>query len=278
MKEKKRRRGFYEVVLKRPMDFFGALFLLVLLSPLLLIVVLLEIIFHGWPPIFKQKRVGRRARVFWLYKFRSMSNKRDANGELLPDKQRLTKFGKFIRKTSIDELPQLFNILKGNMSFIGPRPKDVKECVFFTDEQCGRFRVRPGVTGLAQVSGRNSIRFDEIAKLDNKYADRITLWGDIKIAFRTVGVIFRRKAIDAEVSQGDHLCIYYNDLLLSRGEVTQEEYDKRVAFSKTLKAKDIMPSIDQQRRTEAVAVLEEGLAEIEVSEAVEEGVDSEHVG
>lgn len=261
--EKKRKRTFYEVLLKRPIDFLGALILLLVLSPILLIVVFFEIIFHGWPPVFKQKRVGRKARVFWFYKFRSMSNKRDAAGDLLPDKQRITGFGKFIRKTSIDELPQLINILKGNMSFIGPRPKDVKECVFFNDEQCGRFRVKPGITGLAQVNGRNSIRFDEIAKLDNKYADRITFWGDVRIAFKTVGVIFRRKAIDAEVQQGDHLCIYYNDLLLSRGEITKEEYDKRVAFSKTLKAGAVMPSIDEQRNSEAVIVLEEGLAEIE---------------
>jgi len=272
METKKRRRTFYQVMVKRPLDFFGALFLLIVLSPILLILVFLEIIFHGWPPIFKQKRVGKGRKVFWFYKFRSMSNKRDKNGELLPDVQRVTKFGKFLRKTSIDELPQLINILKGSMSFIGPRPKDVKECVFFNDEQCDRFRVKPGITGLAQVSGRNSIRFDQVAKLDNKYASRITFWGDVKICFKTIGVIFCRKAIDAEVQNGDHLCFYYNDLLLSRGEITKEEYDKRVAFSKTLKARDIMPSLDEQRRSEVVVVLEEGLGAIQNKEEQEDQV------
>jgi lipopolysaccharide/colanic/teichoic acid biosynthesis glycosyltransferase len=254
MEEKKRRKTLYQIFFKRPIDFLGALVLLMLLSPVWIVVVILEVVFHGWPPVFKQKRVGKNRKVFWLFKFRSFSNKRDAEGNLLPDKDRITKFGKFIRKTSIDELPQLWNILVGNMSFIGPRPKDIKECVFFTERQCGRFRVRPGITGLAQVNGRNSIRFDKIAEFDNEYADRITFWGDVKIACRTIGVIFRRKAIDAEVVQGDHFCIYYNDLLLSRGEITKEEYDEGVAFSKTLKARDIMPSFCARKTTEGEEV------------------------
>ena len=243
--------------------------MLIVLSPLLLIVCILELLFHGWPVTFKQRRVGKKQKVFWFYKFRSMSNKRDKNGDLLPDKQRLTRFGKFIRKTSIDELPQLWNILWGSMSFIGPRPKDIKECVFFNDEQCGRFRVKPGLSGLAQVNGRNSITFEKIAEYDNKYADKITFWGDVAIVFKTFMTLFKRKDIDSQVQTTGHLCFYYNDLLLNRGDITREEYDKRVAFSKTLRVGTIMPSIDLQRQTEAAAMLEEGLAEIKTAEATE---------
>ena len=252
----------YRYFFKRIIDFFGALVLLVVLSPLLLIVCILEIIFHGWPVTFRQRRVGKGQKVFWFYKFRSMSNKRDANGDLLPDKQRLTKFGKFIRKTSIDELPQLWNILKGDMSFIGPRARDIKECVFYNDQQCGRFRIKPGISGLAQVNGRNSITFEKIAEYDNIYADKITFWGDVKIVFKTFWVVlFGKSGIESQTQTTNHVggC-YYNDLLLQRGDITREEYDKRVAFSKTLNVGAIMPSIDAQRKSEAAAMLAEGLA------------------
>ena len=253
--DKKRKRTFYEAVIKRPTDFTMALLAIVLLSPLLLIVALLVRIKHGKGVIFKQKRVGYKRKVFWFYKFRSMSNKRDANGDLLPDRERLTKFGKFIRTTSLDELPQLFNILKGDMSIIGPRPKDVKECVFFNDEQCKRFLARPGVSGLAQVNGRNSINFEKVVEFDIKYVEKITWWGDVKIFFKTFFVVFKRKGIDAQISPTEthHLCDYYNDILLRRGDVSQEKYDELVAFSKTLNVKDIMPSVDQQRADTGVA-------------------------
>jgi len=192
-----------------------------------------------------------------------MSNKRDKEGNLLPDKQRITKFGKFIRKTSIDELPQLFNILFGQMSFIGPRPKDIKECVFFTAEQCGRFRVRPGISGLAQVNGRNNITFDKVAEFDNQYADKITFWGDVKIVFRTFASVFSRKGIDSNVNANTgHFCFYYNDLLLQEGRITQDEYDHRVAFSKTLKAGMRMPSVCEQKRIEEQKAVEELVDEI----------------
>jgi lipopolysaccharide/colanic/teichoic acid biosynthesis glycosyltransferase len=246
--ETKRKRGFYEAVIKRPTDFLMALFAIIFLSPLLVVVALLVRIKHGKGVIFKQKRVGYKRKVFWFYKFRSMSNKRDANGDLLPDRERLTKFGKFIRKTSLDELPQLFNILKGDMSIIGPRPKDVKECVFFNEEQCKRFLARPGVSGLAQVNGRNSINFEKVVEFDIKYVEKITWWRDVKIFFKTFFVVFKRKGIDAEISPTEthHLCDYYNDILLRRGDVSQEKYDELVAFSKTLNVKDIMPPVDEQ--------------------------------
>ena len=244
----------YRKFFKRVLDIFCAVGLLFLLSPLLILVCVLVRIKHGSPIIFKQRRVGKDQKIFWFYKFRSMSNAKDENGELLPDTMRLTKFGKFIRKTSIDELPQLFNILKGNMSFIGPRPKDVKECVFFNEEQCGRFRVLPGISGLAQVSGRNSITFEKIAELDNKYADRVTFWGDVKIAFKTIAVIFKKESIDSNVQDTNHLCYYYNDLLLQRGDITRDEYDTLVGYSLQLKAGVVMrDGLEQIRRDTAVS-------------------------
>ena len=239
----------YRLLFKRLIDFFGALILLLLLSPLLLIVFILEIIFHGWPPIFSQKRVGKNGKIFRVYKFRSMTNKRDSNGELLPDKQRLTKFGKFIRRTSIDELPQLFNILLGNMSFIGPRARDVRECVFLTQQQCGRFRVNPGISGLAQVNGRNSITFDKVAEFDNKYADKVTFFGDIKIMFQTFFVLFKRKGINSETTDANNLGLYYGEMLLRNQMVTQEEHDMRIAYAKSLKIGDVMLSACEQEDT-----------------------------
>jgi len=259
----------YERFLKRPLDFFGALFLALFLTfviPIIPIVAVLVRIKHGKGIIFTQRRVGKDKRVFNFYKFRSMSNKRDENGDLLPDVQRTTKFGKFIRKTSLDELPQLWNIIKGDMSFIGPRPKDVKECVFFNDEQCKRFQVRPGITGLAQVSGRNSINFEQIAVFDAEYAKKVSLWKDIKIGFRTIGIVFKKESIDADNQIGGHFCTYYNDLLLERGDIIREEYDMRIEFSKKLAVGMIMPSIDEQRTSETmrvVAAMEEALDEIE---------------
>ena len=180
-----------------------------------------------------------------LYKFRSMSNKKDENGELLPDKQRLTKFGKFIRRTSIDELPQLINILKGNMSFIGPRPRPTEECVFLDEEQCRRFAVRPGISGLAQVSGRNSITLDVVTEFDNKYVRKISAWGDIKICFRTVWVVFRRKNIDGN-TQAQNATEYYGARLLRIGDVTQEEYDKRIELARNLNVGDTMLHFEER--------------------------------
>jgi len=252
----KRKRTIYELIFKRPLDFFCALLAIIMLSPIFLILAFLVRVKHGKGIIFKQKRVGKNRKIFWFYKFRSMSNKRDENGELLPDRERLTKFGKFIRKTSLDELPQLWNILKGDMSFIGPRPKDVKECVFFNDEQCQRFAVHPGVSGLAQINGRNSINFEKVVEFDIKYVKKVSFWGDVKIFFKTFFVVFKRRDIDAKISPTEthHFCDYYNDLLLRRGDITQQEYDERVQFSKTLEVGDRLQSRD---------VLLEGLEKVQ---------------
>jgi len=247
----------YRFFFKRIIDMTAALVLLVLLSPLLIFVSFLVAIKHGRPIVFKQRRVGRNQKIFWFYKFRSMSNAKDENGELLPDSVRLTKFGKFIRKTSIDELPQLWNILKGDMSFIGPRPKDVKECVFFNEEQCGRFRVRPGLSGLAQVNGRNAITFDKVAEFDNKYADKVTFWRDVKIAFKTFIVVFKRESIDSNVQNTGHLCFYYNDYLLQNGDISRDQYDALVACSKALRAGEIMrEGIERIEHETAAATLQ----------------------
>lgn len=262
MSERKRRRTIYEVLFKRPIDFFAALLLLILLSPIFLIVAFLVRIKHGKPVFFKQRRVGRNSRVFSVYKFRSMSDKRDKNGELLPDRERLTKFGKFIRKTSLDELPQFFNILKGDMSFIGPRPRTTEECVFLNEKQCKRFAVRPGISGLAQVSGRNSIALDKVTEYDNKYARNVSAWGDIKICFRTVFVVLRRKNVDGN-TEGQNATEYYGARLLRLGDVSQKEYDERINFAKTLKVGDTMLSIPRRNVSEAALVLQENFGQVE---------------
>jgi lipopolysaccharide/colanic/teichoic acid biosynthesis glycosyltransferase len=249
-KEHQRIVTLYELLFKRAIDITGALTAILILSPILILVAILVRIKHGRGIIFKQKRVGRGRKVFTVYKFRSMSNKCDQNGDLLPDKDRITNFGKFIRKTSLDELPQLFNVLKGDMSLIGPRPKDVKECVFFNNEQCGRYAVRPGVTGLQQVNGRNSLDFEGVVKYDLKYVHKITFLGDMIIFFKTFWVVLAQKDIDSNNQSANNFCFMYNDLLLQRGDITRGEYDRRIAFSKTLKVGQIMPTIDEQRAAE----------------------------
>lgn len=253
----KSKRTLYRMLFKRPIDFFAALILLIIISPIFLVVALLVRIKHGRPIFFKQRRVGKNRKIFSVYKFRSMSNRRDDNGELLPDRERLTKFGKFIRKTSLDELPQLINILKGEMSFIGPRPRPTEECVFLTEEQARRFAARPGISGLAQVSGRNAITLDVVTEFDNKYIRKISAWGDIKICFQTVFVVLKRKNIDGN-TQGQNATEYYGARLLRLGMVTIEEYDARIALAKSLKVGDTLPSFDGFLGTKAVSVLAEG--------------------
>src|SRR5690554_2980702 len=150
-------QGIYQRYLKRPMDFILSLIALIVLSPVLLVTALLVKIKLGSPVIFKQQRPGLNEKIFTMYKFRTMTDERDENGELLPDSVRLTRFGKFLRSTSLDELPELFNILKGDMSIVGPRPQLVRDMVFMTSEQRKRHDVLPGLTGWAQVNGRNNI-------------------------------------------------------------------------------------------------------------------------
>jgi len=172
-----------------------AFFALVLLSPLLLLLAVWIRLTMGSPVLFRQTRPGLHGRPFTMYKFRTMTDARDSQGNLLPDEQRLTKFGRFLRSTSLDELPELINVLKGEMSLVGPRPLLMKYLDRYTPEQLRRHEVRPGVTGWAQVNGRNAISWEEKFKLDVWYVDNWNLWLDIKILFLTLVKVFRREGI-----------------------------------------------------------------------------------
>lgn len=188
--------GFYRRYGKRLMDIVLSLCALVLLSPLMLVVALLVRIKLGSPVIFRQERPGLNEKIFTLYKFRTMTDERDENGRLLPDAQRLTKFGRWLRSTSLDELPELFNILKGDMSIVGPRPLLVEYLSLYDNQQRRRHEVRPGLTGLAQVSGRNSIEWEDKFRLDIDYVDSMCLATDLKIMLMTVRKVLARESIE----------------------------------------------------------------------------------
>jgi len=192
--------GFYKRFVKRPMDIVLALIALILLSPVMLIVAILVRTKLGSPVIFKQERPGLNEKVFTMYKFRTMTDERDANGELLPDSVRLTKFGRFLRSTSLDELPELWNILKGDMSIVGPRPLLVQYLPLYNDHQRRRHEVRPGLTGLAQVSGRNAISWEEKFDLDVQYVDNISFNNDCLILIRTLKKVIVREGINSKDS------------------------------------------------------------------------------
>lgn len=187
----------YKKHIKRLLDIFFSLFLIIVLSPIFILVGLLILIFLGYPIIFKQERPGKNEKIFTMYKFRTMNSKKDKNGNLLPDEKRLTKFGKILRKTSLDELPEIFNILKGDMSFIGPRPLLVEYLDYYTEKEKHRHDVRPGLTGLAQVSGRNNLTWDKRFKKDLEYIKNITFIGDIKILFLTIKKVLFKEDIQA---------------------------------------------------------------------------------
>ena len=193
-------QGIYQRYLKRPMDFILSLIALIILSPVFLVVALLVRINLGSPVIFKQQRPGLNEKIFTMYKFRTMTDERDENGELLPDGVRLTKFGKFLRSTSLDELPELFNILKGDMSIVGPRPLLVQYLPLYNEHQRRRHEVRPGLTGLAQVNGRNAISWEEKFDLDVEYVDNITFINDWKIIFSTLKKVVLREGINSETA------------------------------------------------------------------------------
>lgn len=188
----------YAKYIKRILDFILSLIALIVLSPVLLVVAILVRIKLGSPIIFKQQRPGKDEKIFTLYKFRTMTDKKDENGNLLPDSERLTKFGKVLRSTSLDELPELVNILKGDMSIVGPRPLLVEYLPLYSEEQKHRHDVRPGLTGLAQVSGRNSLSWEEKFNDDLQYIKHITFFEDVKIIFMTVAKVFKREGIAQE--------------------------------------------------------------------------------
>ena len=191
----------YRNFFKRFFDIVLSLTALIVLSPVLLIVAILVRVKLGSPVIFRQERPGKNERIFQLYKFRSMTDERGENGELLPDEMRLTKFGRLLRSTSLDELPELWNILKGDMSIVGPRPLLVRYLPRYNEQQRRRHEVRPGLTGLAQVNGRNLLSWDEKFRLDVEYVDHITFRGDVKVMLDTVVKVFiKREGISSETS------------------------------------------------------------------------------
>ena len=188
----------YKNFFKRLIDFTLSLLAVVFLSPLLLLLMIVGFIAMSGNPFFTQQRPGKNEKIFKLIKFRTMNNKKDKEGNLLPDEVRLTKYGKFLRSTSLDELPELFNILKGDMSIVGPRPLLVKYLPYYTIEEKHRHDALPGLTGLAQVSGRNALGWEDKFTLDLKYVSNITFGGDIKIRLQTVGKVFKREGISSE--------------------------------------------------------------------------------
>ena len=188
----------YAKYFKRILDFVLSLIALIVLSPIMFVTYILVRVKLGKPAIFKQKRPGKDAKIFELYKFRTMTDEKDENGKLLPDEKRLTKFGKFLRSTSLDELPELVNILKGDMAIVGPRPLLVEYLEYYNDEQKHRHDVRPGLTGLAQVSGRNTITWEEKFKKDIEYKNNLTFGMDIKIILKTIGKVFKREGISQQ--------------------------------------------------------------------------------
>ena len=190
----------YRKYIKRLLDFILSLFAIIILSPVLLIVALLVRIKLGSPVIFKQKRPGLNEKIFTLYKFRTMTDAKDEQGNLLPDEIRLTKFGKLLRSTSLDELPELFNTLKGDMSIVGPRPLLVRYLPLYNEHQKHRHDVRPGFTGYAQCNGRNAISWEEKFDLDVYYTKNLTLFMDIKIIIKTVKVVLFREGISSDTS------------------------------------------------------------------------------
>lgn len=196
----KKARRIYGKYIKRLLDFVLSLSALILLSPVFLVVAILVRIKLGAPVIFRQERPGLHEKIFCMYKFRTMTDARDEKGQLLPDDLRLTKFGRMLRSTSLDELPELWNILKGDMSIVGPRPLLVKYLPLYSEEQRHRHDVRPGFTGLAQVRGRNSISWQKKFEWDLKYVNNVSLWGDCTIICDTLRVVLKREGVHSETS------------------------------------------------------------------------------
>ena len=185
----------YAKYIKRILDFILSLLAIIILSPVMLIIYILVRIKLGKPAIFKQQRPGKNEKIFTLYKFRTMTDKKDESGNLLPDSERLTKFGKALRSTSLDELPELFNILKGDMAIVGPRPLLIRYLPYYTEKEKHRHDVRPGLTGLAQINGRNTTNWTERFKLDLEYAQNVSLIKDIKIVFKTIMKVLKKQDI-----------------------------------------------------------------------------------
>ena len=234
-----RKCGFYELYIKRLMDIVCSLAAIIVFSWLYIIVAVLVRVKLGSPVLFKQPRPGKidpktgQEKIFYMYKFRSMSDERDEHGNLLPDEVRLGKFGKALRATSLDELPEAFNILKGDMSIIGPRPQLVRDMVFMTDEQRKRHTAKPGLSGLAQTRGRNALSWDGKLATDLEYIENITFLGDVKIIIDTVKqVFFKEKGIEGGTVDEVDITDDFGDYLLKAGRVSKEEYDQKLNEAK----------------------------------------------
>ena len=226
----------YAKFFKRFLDFILSLTAIMILLPILLILAIVGAIAMKGNPFFVQPRPGKKGKdgkekIFKLIKFRTMSNAKDKDGNLLPDDQRLGKYGAFLRSTSLDELPELFNILLGHMAIVGPRPQLVRDMVFMTEEQRRRHDVRPGLTGLAQCSGRNNMLWERKFEYDLEYIEKITFVGDIKILAKTVVSVFRREGINEE---GMATAMDLGDYLLETGKIEKEEYDAKQDEAKNL--------------------------------------------
>ena len=200
MTAKKQNMSFYQKYIKVPQDIFIAIIALIVLSPILLVVAILVRINLGAPIIFKQERAGKYGKPFFMYKFRSMSNAKDEKGNLLSDDERLGRFGKLLRSTSLDEIPSLLNVICGKVSLVGPRALYMKYISRYSSEQARRLEVRPGITGLAQVNGRNAISWERRFEYDVEYVDSISFIGDWKILFKTIGKVFKREGINSATS------------------------------------------------------------------------------
>ena len=217
--------GIYEKYIKRIFDIVCSSVFIIMFSWLFAIIAIIVRMKMGSPVLFRQPRPGivkdGKETIFDMYKFRTMTDKRDSNGNLLPDDQRLPRFGAILRSTSLDELPEIFCILKGDMSIVGPRPQLVRDMVFMTDEQRMRHTAKPGLTGLAQVKGRNAITWEEKIAWDLKYIENISFFSDIKIIFETAAAVFRREGI----TDGENAtALDYGDVLLQEQKVSEDRY------------------------------------------------------
>lgn len=262
---------FYTRFVKRFFDFTLSLLAILILSPILLICYILTLLFNGFPALYKQARPGKNHKVFFIYKFRSMTNKKDENGNLLPDNQRITWFGKFIRKMSIDELPQLFNILIGNMSIVGPRPRLVKDMVFYDKEVYDHYVVKPGLTGPTQAFGRNKNTWEEVFEKDMDYAQKVSLWYDIKIIFFTFFSVFKNTGESHSSTEEDKSKTskeqeyYYADYMLRIGKITKEQYDAGLKLANEIIQRkgviefqpDLQPVASPNETTNESEILEE---------------------
>jgi lipopolysaccharide/colanic/teichoic acid biosynthesis glycosyltransferase len=225
------RQGVYARSIKRKLDIILSGAALVVLSPVMAVTAWQVRKKLGSPVLFTQLRPGKDEKIFKMYKFRTMTDERDAEGNLLPDEVRLTEFGQFLRSTSLDELPELFNILKGDMSIVGPRPQLVRDMVFMTKEQRRRHKVPQGLTGLAQVNGRNNISWEDKLLYDQQYVKKITFLGDLFIILKTIGNVLKKEDINTEgMATAEDL----GDYLLRTGQVDQTTYDRKQRIARKL--------------------------------------------